>query len=264
MSDYLNALFSLSGKTALVAGGAGAIGRVVAEALAKAGARVIVHDLSPERLAVVEARFADQGLPFTGFEADLSEVAACEKLVADAVKVTGRIDILINLQGTNRRKPIAAVTPEDFDVITSVNFRSVYFLSKAVQPIMAAQGGGKIVHFSSLSANISFDTISVYAATKAAVTSLARSMAHEWAPDNIQVNAIEPGFVKTEFTRPLWDDAYRAQWFANYIPQGDLAVPEDMISTVLLLVAPSSKYLTGRSVVVDGGVLSGDSWVQKN
>lgn len=264
MTDYLGTLFSLEGKTALVAGGAGAIGRVIAEALAKAGARVIVHDLSAERLAATEARFREQGLTFNGIEADLSSTEACDKLAADARQVTGRIDILVNLQGVNRRKPISEVTAEDFDIISSVNLRSVFFLSKAVQPIMAAQGGGKILHFSSLSANISFDTISVYAATKAAVTSLARSMAHEWARDNIQVNAIEPGFVKTEFTRPLWDDAYRAQWFANYIPQGDLALPEDMVTTVLLLVAPGTRYITGQNVVVDGGVLSGDSWVQKN
>lgn len=262
MSEYLSSLFSLDGKTALIAGGAGAIGSVISEAFAKAGARVIVHDLAQERLDLLQARFKQEGLQFTGIQADLGSASACEALVADAVKVTGKIDILVNLQGANRRKPITDVTQEDFDLISSVNFRSVYFLSKAVQPVMKAQGGGKILHFSSLSANISFDTISVYAATKAAVTSLTRSMAHEWAPDNIQVNAIEPGFVKTEFTRPLWDDEYRSRWFADYIPAGRLAAPQDLITTALTLVSPSSGYTTGRSVVVDGGVLTGDSWVQ--
>lgn len=263
MSNYLSSLFSLEGKTALVAGGAGAIGSVISEAFAKAGASVIVHDLSAERLAVLKARFEREALPFQGLQADLDSSAACDDLVEKARQVTGRIDILVNLQGTNRRKPIVDVTQDDFDIITSVNFRSVYFLSKAVQPVMKAQGGGKILHFSSLSANISFDTISVYAATKAAVTSLTRSMAHEWAGDNIQVNSIEPGFVQTEFTRPLWDDEYRSRWFADYIPAGHLAVPEDLITTSLSLVAPASRYVTGRSVVVDGGVLSGDSWVEK-
>ncbi|NGO66623.1 SDR family oxidoreductase [Rhizobium daejeonense] len=263
MSDYLSSLFSLEGKTALIAGGAGAIGSAISEAFAKAGARVIVHDLSAERLGLIEKRFETEKLAFHGLQADLSSEAACAELVRRALDVTGRIDILVNLQGANRRKPITDVSQEDFDAITSVNFRSVYFLSKAVQPVMKAQGGGKILHFSSLSANISFDTISVYAATKAAVTSLTKSMAHEWAGDNIQVNAIEPGFVQTEFTRPLWDDEYRSQWFADYIPAGHLAVPEDLITTSLSLVAPASRYITGRNVVVDGGVLSGDSWVQK-
>lgn len=263
MSQYLSSLFSLDGKTALIAGGAGAIGSAISLAFAKAGARVLVHDLSSERLAALEARFKEENLPFHGIQADLSGEAACNDLVERARTATGRIDILVNLQGTNRRKPIVEVSQDDFDAITAVNFRSVYFLSRAVQPVMKAQGGGKILHFSSLSANISFDTISVYAATKAAVTSLTRSMAHEWAGDNIQVNAIEPGFVKTEFTRPLWDDDYRGRWFADYIPAGHLAVPEDLITTALSLVAPASRYITGRNVVVDGGVLSGDSWVEK-
>lgn len=262
MSSYLSDLFSLEGKTALVAGGAGAIGSAVAEGFARAGAKVIVHDLSQERIDLLARHFTDKGLALTGLQADLSDAAAAVDLVARAKKITGRIDILVNLQGINRRKPITDVTPEDFDLITSVNLRSVYFLSKAVHPVMQAQGGGKIVHFSSLSANVSFDTISVYAATKAAVTSLTRSQAHEWADDNIQVNAIEPGFVQTEFTRPLWDDDYRAEWFANFIPQGRMAVPEDLVSTALFLVAPATRYMTGQNLVVDGGVMTGASWVQ--
>lgn len=262
MSSYLSELFSLEGKTALLAGGAGAIGSAISEGFARAGATVIVHDLSQERLDRLATEFAAKGLAFIGLQADLSTVEATTDLVARATDVTGRIDILVNLQGTNRRKPITAVTPDDFDVVTSVNLRSVYFLSQAIHRVMKAQGGGKILHFSSLSANISFDTISVYAATKAAVTSLTRSQAHEWADDNIQVNAIEPGFVQTEFTRPLWDDDYRAEWFANFIPQGRLAVPQDLVTTALYLVAPATRYLTGQNVVVDGGVLTGASWVE--
>ena len=262
MSSYLSDLFSLEGMTALVAGGAGAIGSAVAEGYACAGATVIVHDLSQDRIDLLGRSFAEKGLAFHGLQADLSSAEAAYDLMARAKKITGRIDILVNLQGTNRRKPITEVTPEDFDLITSVNLRSVYFLSKAVHPVMQAQGGGKIVHFSSLSANVSFDTISVYAATKAAVTSLTRSQAHEWACDNIQVNAIEPGFVQTEFTRPLWDDDYRAEWFANFIPQGRMAVPQDLVSTAIYLVAPGTRYMTGQNVVVDGGVMTGASWVQ--
>ena len=261
MSNYITNLFSLEGKTALIAGGAGAIGRDIARAFSKAGAFVIVHDLAQDRLDEVAATFMAEGLVFNGMQADLSTAEGCAGLVARAKEVTGTIDILVNLQGTNKRKPITEVTQEDFDLITSVNLRSVYFMSQEVHPIMKAQGGGRIIHFSSLSANISFDTISVYAATKAAVTSLTRSQAHEWADDNIQVNAIEPGFVQTEFTRPLWDDDYRAEWFANYIPQGRLAVPEDLVTTALYLAAPATRYLTGQNIVIDGGVLTGASWV---
>ncbi|MDW6023232.1 SDR family oxidoreductase [Mesorhizobium sp. BAC0120] len=262
MSSYLSDLFALGGKTALLAGGAGAIGSAIADGFARAEATVIVHDLAQERLDRLARDFAAKGLEIIALQADLGTADAAEKLVARAKEITGRIDILVNLQGTNRRKPITQVTPEDFDVMTAVNLRSVYFLSQAVHPVMKAQGGGKILHFSSLSANFSFDTISVYAATKAAVTSLTRSQAHEWADDNIQVNSIEPGFVQTEFTRPLWDDEYRADWFANFIPQGRLAKPEDLVSTALYLVAPATRYITGQNVVIDGGVLAGASWIE--
>lgn len=262
MSDYLSSLFSLKGQTALIAGGAGAIGSVISEAFAKAGATVIVHDLSQERLDLVSRHFEEEGLSYKGIQADLSSEAGVRALVDEAMELTGRIDILVNLQGANRRKPISEVSGEDFDLITTVNMKSVFFLSQAVQTIMKAQGGGRIVHFSSLSANVSFDTISVYAATKAAVTSLTRSQAHEWADDNIRVNSIEPGFVQTEFTRPLWDDDYRAEWFANYIPLARLAVPEDLITTALYLVAPATRYMTGQNLVVDGGIMTGNSWVE--
>lgn len=262
MSSYLSELFSLNGKTALLAGGAGAIGSAISEGFARAGATVIVHDLSQARLDRLAGVFAEKGLAFIGIQADLGTAEADADLISRAKEHTGRIDILVNLQGINRRKPILDVSPADFDAITSVNLRSVYFLSQAVHPVMKAQGGGKILHFSSLSANVSFDTISVYAATKAAVTSLTRSQAHEWADDNIQVNAIEPGFVQTEFTRPLWDDDYRAEWFANFIPQGRLAVPEDLVSTAIYLVAPATRYITGQNVVIDGGVMTGASWVE--
>lgn len=262
MSSYINDLFSLKGQTALIAGGAGAIGTEVSLACARAGADVIVHDLSQERLDIIEALFNSEGLPFTALQADLSTAQAAKELIEKATGVTGAINILVNLQGVNRRMPIVDITQDDFDLITSVNLRSVYFMSQAVHPVMKAQGGGRILHFSSLSANVSFDTISVYAATKAAVTSLTRSQAHEWADDNIQVNAIEPGFVQTEFTRPLWDDDYRADWFANYIPQARLAVPEDLITTVLYLTAPATRYLTGQNIVIDGGVMTGASWVE--
>ncbi|AGI72484.1 short-chain dehydrogenase/reductase [Octadecabacter arcticus 238] len=262
MTTYLEDLFSLKGQTALVAGGAGAIGREISIALAQAGATVIVHDLSQDRLDEVSELFANRGFDFMGMQMDLSTEEAATELVNDAVLQTGRIDILVNLQGANRRKPINEVTQEDFDLITSVNMRSVFFMSKAVHRVMKAQGGGRIVHFSSLSANVSFDTISVYAATKAAVTSLTRSQAHEWAVDGIQVNSIEPGFVKTEFTRQLWDDDYRAEWFANYIPQGRMATPEDLVTTTLYLVAPATRYLTGQNIIIDGGVMTGASWVE--
>jgi 2-deoxy-D-gluconate 3-dehydrogenase len=152
------------------------------------------------------------------------------------------------------------VTPEDFYEIIDVNLRAVYFLGKAALPHFQKRGGGKILNISSLSAKHAFNNISVYAASKAAVSQLTKAQAREWVGYNIQVNALEPGFVQTEFTRPLWGDPYRADWFKGFIPTGRLAKPDELVGPALLLVSRASSYITSQALVVDGGVLSGATW----
>jgi NAD(P)-dependent dehydrogenase (short-subunit alcohol dehydrogenase family) len=262
MSNITESLFSLEGKTVLITGAGGAIGGVIAKAFASRGAIVALHDISIERLAPTQKAIEAAGGRAFSFAADLTDAVACKTVVDEAQAKLGRLDILINSAGTNRRKPIVDVTPEDFDAIVDVNLRSVYFLAQAARHHMAAQGGGKIVNISSLSAKFAFNTISVYAATKAGVSQLTKAMAREWVGDNIQVNSIEPGFIKTEFTRPLWDDPYRAEWFKNFIPAGRLGTPEELVGTVILLSTAASSYLTGQAIPIDGGVLSGSSWLE--
>lgn len=260
MANIINQLFSLEGKRALVTGGGGAIGRVLARGLASAGARVAIHDIDPERLDEAKTLIESEGAKAETLKADIRDPAAAKALVDEAAARLGGLDILVNSIGTNRRKRIEAVTPEDFDAILSINLRAVYFLGQAALPHFRKGGGGKILNISSLSAKHAFNTISVYAASKAAVSQLTKAQAREWVGDNIQVNALEPGFVKTEFTRPLWDDDYRAEWFRRFIPVGRLATPEDLVGPALLLVSPASSYLTGQTLTVDGGVLSGATW----
>jgi NAD(P)-dependent dehydrogenase (short-subunit alcohol dehydrogenase family) len=152
------------------------------------------------------------------------------------------------------------VTPEDFDAIVSVNLRAIYFASQAAHAIMRPQGKGCIVNLSSLSARFSFTTISVYAATKAGVTSLTRSCAREWAADGIRVNAIEPFVIKTEFTKPLWGEDHRQRWFDHVTPVGRLGLPEDLIGSVVYLASDASSWVTGQTIVLDGGLTSGADW----
>ncbi len=261
MSNIIEKLFSLQGKVVLVSGAGGAIGRVLSQALANAGATVALHDIDIARTQPIQDAIEAAGGKAISISADLSDVAACRQLVDTVYDTLGHIDVLLTSAGVNRRKPIKDVSAADFDAIIDINLRSVYFLAQAVQPYMAKQGGGKIVNISSLSAKHAFNTISVYAASKAAVSQLTKAMAREWVGDNIQVNAIEPGFIKTEFTRPLWDDEYRSKWFQNFIPQGRLGNPEDLIGAVLFLSSSASAYLTGQAITIDGGVLSGSSWV---
>lgn len=262
MVDIFDRLFSLQGKTALITGAAGGIGRVLAVALAEAGATVGLHDLAlaqlTESIRLVEAA-GGRAVPLT---ANLGEVAACRQLIADAHAALGRLDILVNCAATNRRQPIEAVTAADFELITNVNLRSIFFLCQAAHPIMQAQGGGKIINISSINSFFGLGSVSVYGLTKGAVTQLTRVMAVEWAKDNIQVNAIAPGFMATPLSQPVWADPYKADWLRSRIPQHRPGQPDELVGALLLLASTASTYITGHTVVVDGGFLAGGSWVE--
>ncbi len=245
-------LFDLEGRTILITGAGGAIGSTVARALVDRGARVAVQDISAEKLESIGV-----GLPIV---ADLSDAAVAGQVVRDAHAALGGLDVLINSAGTNRRKPIGDVSAEDFDAIVAVNLRALYFASQAAHPLMAAAGGGSIVNLSSLSARFSFNTISVYSATKAGVSSLTRSCAREWARDRVRVNCLEPFVIKTEFTRPLWGEEHRQRWFDDVTPMGRLGSPEELVGAVVFLASDASSWMTGQSLVIDGGLTAGADW----
>jgi gluconate 5-dehydrogenase len=252
--------FSLAGKNVLLTGSGGAIGSLIAVEVAAAGARVALQDLTEDKVSGPAATVRAAGGDAFTLAADLSDAAVCSGVVARAAELLGGIDVLINCAGINRRKPIDDVSIDDFDAIVAVNMRAVFFLSQAVHPFLTARGGGAIVNLSSLSARHSYRTISVYGATKAAVTGMTRSFAREWAADGIRVNCVEPAVVQTEFTKPLWDDPDRSRWFAEHSPLGRLARPEEIVGAVIFLAGDASSYITGQSIVIDGGITSGADW----
>jgi gluconate 5-dehydrogenase len=259
-SSLLERLFSLQGKIALITGAGGGIGRVLAVALAEAGATVALHDLAAERLTATADVIAAMGGHAARFVADLAQVDACHQLITEVHQTFGRLDILINCAAMNRRKPIATVTQDDFDTIVAVNLRSIYFLSQAAREIMQAGGGGKIIHIGSINSFYGLDTVAVYGLTKGALAQLTRVMAVEWAGDNIQVNCVAPGFMDTPLSKPVWADASKAHWLRSRIPLRRPGQPDELVGVVLLLAGPASAYLTGQTIVVDGGFLAGGSW----
>ncbi len=261
MADILERLFSLQGKTALITGATGGIGSALAHACAEAGATVGVHGRDQERVAALcEAIEAAGGaaIPLGG---DLRTVAACRQLIGEAQGKLGRLDILVNNAGMNRRKRIHEVTEDDFETITATNIRAVYFLSQAAHPIMQAQGGGKIIHVASINVFYALDTVSVYGLSKGAVAQLTKIQAVEWAADNIQVNCITPGFVRTPMTEVVWDDPVKAKWLRARIPMRRAGTAEEMTGLVLMLAAPASNYITGQNIIIDGGFTAGGSWI---
>jgi NAD(P)-dependent dehydrogenase (short-subunit alcohol dehydrogenase family) len=258
--NILRRLFSLEGKVALVTGAGGGIGRVLALALAESGAAVGLHDRSLALTGDVKRELEASGSKAFQFAADLADVEACSQLVEEARSAMGRLDVLVNCAAMNRRKPINEVTPDDFDAIVAVNLRSVFFLSQQAHRVMTAQGGGKIIHIGSINSAYSLDGVSVYGLTKGALSQLTRTMAVEWAKDNVQVNCIAPGFMRTSLSAPVWADAYRAAWLTERIPMRRPGEPDELVGMALLMASNASSYLTGTTVNVDGGVLAGGSW----
>jgi NAD(P)-dependent dehydrogenase (short-subunit alcohol dehydrogenase family) len=252
--------FSLAGRRALLTGAGGAIGTVLAKGVADSGASVVLQDLAADRVTGTCDQIRAHGGIAHPLASDLADPANCATVIDQATELLGGLDLLITCAGINRRKPIDEVSVDDFDAIVAVNMRSVFFLSQAAHAPLKAAGNGAIVHLSSLSARFSFNTIAVYAATKAAVSSMTRSFAREWAADNIRVNCIEPSVVKTEFTKPLWGEEHRQRWFDATTPIGRLSTPDEMLGAVLFLASDAASYITGQSIVIDGGILAGADW----
>jgi 2-deoxy-D-gluconate 3-dehydrogenase len=257
----LEKFFSLTGRTALVTGASGGIGRALAVGLAGAGAVVALNGRSEAQLEETAKQIEAEGGKCIHLKADLADAAACAKLIDQCTNQLGRLDVLVNCAGMNRRKRIEQVNQEDFDTIIAVNLRSIYFLSQHAREVMRRHGGGKIVHVASLTSSMALAGTSVYGMTKGALAQLAKTQAVEWAADNIQVNCLAPGFILTPLTEePLWGDPKKKQWMLGRIPAKRPGTPDEMVATVLLLAGPGSSYLTGQTITVDGGVLAGGSW----
>lgn len=261
--SILEQLFSLEGKTALVTGASGGIGRALSVGLARAGAAVGLSGTNAENLAETERLVKAAGGMCVVLPAELSSVANCKGLIANAIDTLGRLDVLINNAGTNRRMPMVEYSEDDYDTIMNVNLRSIFFLCQAVQPIMKEQGSGKIINIGSMTTFLGLGNVAIYGMTKSAVGQLTKTLAVEWARDNIQVNCIAPGFIITPLTeKSQWGDPHRKKWILERIPMRKPGMPEDLVGTTLLLSSAASNYLTGQVIAVDGGFLAGGSWTK--
>jgi NAD(P)-dependent dehydrogenase (short-subunit alcohol dehydrogenase family) len=257
IGSYLESQFSLAGKVTLLTGGAGGIGKALALGLCSAGAHTAICDLNLDRAAQIAADLSANGHHAKAFKLDLRDMASIRQC-ADAVAAHfGRIDILINCAGVNKREGFLDVLEETYDFIMDVNLKGTFFMTQAVVPYMIKQGGGKIVNFSSHNAQGMLGGVSVYGATKSGVSALTRSMAIEWAKFNIQANAVAPGHILTELTQVTWDHPQRAQYLRERIAMRRPGKPEEIVGMVLMLCSQASSYMTGQTYHVDGGCLAG-------
>jgi len=255
--DVLHRLFSLDGKVVLITGAAGGIGRILTQGMADAGATVALCDIDLVRMQPIAEGILAKGKSAEAFAVDLASRSSITSLVEAVHRRWGHIDILVNCAAINKREPILEVTEEIFEKIINVNLRGLYQLTQTVATGMIQQGGGKIINFSSITPELALYGVSVYGATKAAVSQLTMSMAVEWAKHNIQVNAIAPGFIKTELTVPLWQDEQKAAWMRGRIALGRPADPDELLGMAILLASAASSYITGVTYCVDGGITAG-------
>ena len=260
MSDigsYLETQFSLAGKTALLAGGAGGIGRALTVGLCGAGAQTAVCDVNVDRAREIAAVMIPIGHQAKAFNLDLTETRSIHQCVEAVLAEFGKIDILINCAGVNKREGFLDVQEKTYDFIMNVNLKGTFFMTQAVVPHMIKQGGGKIVNFSSHNAQGMLGGVSVYGATKGAVSALTRSMAIEWAKFNVQANAVAPGHILTELTQITWNHPTRAPYLRERIAMRRPGMPEEIVGIVLMLCSNASSYMTGQTYHVDGGCLAG-------
>ena len=246
-------LFRLDGKVALVTGASRGLGAGIARALAGAGADVVVHANTTPADAT-SAAVAKAGRRSHSVVANLESPAAAASLAADAIAAFGRIDILVNNAGTIRRSPAADHPDADWDTVIAVNLSSVFRLSRAIgKHMIERREGGKIVNVASLLAFQGGITVPAYAAAKGGVAQLTKALANEWAPHRINVNAIAPGYMETDNTTVLRQDATRFRQITERIPAGRWGQPDDLGGAAVFLASRASDYVHGHVLVVDGG-----------
>lgn len=260
MQDFLD----FKGKTALVTGATGAIGKSIAQGLAQCGARVYLTDLKQEAVDAAVGELAAAGYDAAGLAADVTNESQVKAVVeAASARFSGVIDILVNVAGVAGQNPIEEITEKEWDFVFAVNCKGTFFFIKHVAPLMKARGYGKIVNFASKSGKTGSALCSHYSAAKGAIITLTQSLAFEFAKDGINVNCVCPGitdntgvwsFMSSNYIENLKQErAQVVKQFTSKVPLGRLASIEDVVDVTVFLCSPGADYMTGQAVNITGG-----------
>jgi glycerol dehydrogenase len=240
--------FRLDNKVTLITGAARGIGKAIALVFARQGAKVIGFDLS-SKVQDLSSELGDAVLPL---EVDVTQEEQIESALKKSLEHFGSIDILVNNAGVVRLSPAEEHSNEDWDLTMNVNLRAPFLMSKAVGKIMIAQRSGKIINLASQAAFVALDQHLAYCASKAAIVSMTKVLALEWARHNINVNAVAPTVVLTELGKQAWAGE-KGEAMKQKIPLQRFALPEDIAATALFLASDAANMITGETIVVDGG-----------
>lgn len=250
--------FSLKGKTAVVTGSSRGIGRAIAIAYAKAGARVVITSRKVEACLAVVEELRGAGLEATAIACNISRKDEVLSLVDQTEKIYGPVDVLVCNAAVNPYYgPLSGITDEAFSKVMDVNIRSNLWLVNRVAPGMAERGGGSVVIISSIAGITGSRVLGAYAISKAADMQLARNLALEWGKQGVRANCIAPGLIKTDFAKALWDNPKTLAAALASSPLNAIGDPEDIAGAALLLGSDAGRFITGTTIVIDGGATIG-------
>ncbi len=248
----------LTGKTALVTGASRGIGRAIAVGFARAGADVAVNARSTESLMETIAEVEGLGRKAVAVPADVNDRDAIRAMVDGAIAGLGHLDVVVNnAGGTAFMAPLNDVRVEAFGKVMRLNFDSIVHVLQAVGPHMLERGSGSVINVSSVAGLAGSPFVTPYGAAKAAVVNLTKSVAIEWAPRNVRVNALCPGWTATDLNRAIWENPEASKAFTDRIPMGRWGQADEMTGAAVFLASDASSYLTGQAIVVDGGITAG-------
>ena len=250
-------LFDLTGKVALVTGATHGLGMAIAKALAHACAKLVINDLSKEKLDNAIAEYAADGIEAHGYLFDVTKEDQVIENIAKIAKEVGDVDILVNNAGIIKRIPAVEMSVADFQQVLNIDLTGPFIMSKAVAPAMIKKGAGKIINMCSMMSEVGRDTVSAYAAAKGGLKMLTRNLATEWARYNIQVNGIGPGYFATAQTAPIRTEGHPFNEFIiKRTPAMRWGLPEDLGGSAVFLASRASDFVNGHVLYVDGGILA--------
>ena len=250
---FLEELFSLADRVAVVTGGSSGIGAAMAMAMARAGARVVLVARDAARLESAAGQMCAAGGQAGWVSADLASRSALERAASEAAAVFGPPDILVNCAGVNLRPPLASLGEQDWDLTMAVNLTAPFLLGQRFGPVMAERGWGRIINVTSQQAQRAFGHSGAYGASKGGLAALTRSQSEAWAARGVCCNSVCPGFVATPLTEAVASDPARWEAMAARTMMGRNGEPADFAGVAVFLASRASDYVTGQTVYVDGG-----------
>ena len=257
MSESQDNLFDLSGRVAIVTGTSRGLGQYFARALAKAGADLVLTSRKRDDLAVFAKEIEALGRKAACLELDVRKQESIEKFAPEAEAAYGRLDILVNNAGCNVRKPALDVTWDDWNLILDTNLRGSFFVAQAVARRMIPRGYGRIINIGSVTSVAGYAGLGPYGASRGGIRQLTMSLADDWGKHGITVNCLAPGWFRTAQNAVMYEDKEWVEYLTERIPVKRPGQPNDLDGAVVFLASESSRYVTGQTLLVDGGISTG-------